>query len=104
MINYPDKDFLINFKKQFLKRENMKIKISGFRTIISKKQISRWGRSIIDAENAKNDKNIGGINLSMIFCMKLMSMHFLAISHGYIMNYKIMKKFIEIDYEYCLID
>ena len=40
----------------------------------------------------------------MIFCLKLMSMHFLAVSHGYIMSYKFADDFILINYEYLLLD
>ncbi|MDH5856532.1 hypothetical protein [Lampropedia aestuarii] len=101
-IIYPEKNFLKNFKKLFIQRENIKIEVRGYRKKIIKKQISRWGQSIIDTESVESRKNVPSFLLSMALCMNLMSMHFMAITHGYIMTYYEENDEFFIEYEYLL--
>ena len=93
-----DKHFLTAIRGSLSAGESFRVLISpGWRFRSIKKEIEMWPKSKMDVWEAEEKRN-GKFLFCMFLVPSLMSMHFLALSSGYLMSYGISQDAIEIIY------
>lgn len=97
---YPSRSYLTFTRDAFVKRSrHVTVITSPWRIRLIAREIPYWAKSLAEADAIAKGKS-KGFQLCMFVMPSLMSMHYFAISHGYVMRFLVAEDQIEIIYDF----